>query len=320
MAEREIEIVGLAALGDWLKGEDETAPPEGARCANCETVLQGPYCHRCGQVADDYHRSIWELGKEALSSWTNLDSKLMRTVPRLFLDPARLTNDYLAGKRARQVPPLRMFLVVVVIVFLAGGLSDNAASFKVGSTGDSVGLDIGAPQAPEARAALKRAQGNVEPIRLSDGVPFGGWLGPRLTYAAGHPQEFVDELNAWPHRIAILLMPIGALILGLLYVLNRRFFLFDHLIFTMHSLSFMGLIASLGTLAGMVPFIGIFVLPLMVAAPVHLFLHMRGVYGSGVISTLARMIVLGVGTFAAFVALLLVAVGFGLSAMPGGSS
>ena len=47
---------------------------------------------------------------------------------------------------------------------------------------------------------------------------------------------------------------------------------------------------------------------------------MRGVYGSGVIGTLARMIVLGAGSFIAFVALVLVAVGFGLSAMPGGSS
>ncbi|HYD45340.1 MAG TPA: DUF3667 domain-containing protein [Phenylobacterium sp.] len=306
MAEKEIEIVGLAALGDWLKGEEE-APPEGAACANCATPLQGPYCHKCGQVADDYHRSIWELGKEALSSWTNLDSKLMRTLPRLFLNPAQLTNDYLAGKRARQVPPLRMFLVVVLIFFVVGGLGGGETNFIVGGQ-------------PPPEANVTRTEVDLGKMLRDEGVPFGGWLGPRLTYAAQHPEEFTAELKEWPHRIAILLMPIGAMILGLLYAFSRRFFLFDHLIFTMHSLSFMGLVASLMTLFSLVPVLGLLNLLLLVAAPVHLFLHMRGVYGSGVIGTLVRMVALGVGTFAGFVVLLLLAVGLGVSAMPGGGS
>ncbi|MCC7268481.1 MAG: DUF3667 domain-containing protein [Caulobacteraceae bacterium] len=306
MAEKEIEIVGLAALGDWLKGDAE-APPEGARCANCQAVLQGPYCHNCGQVADDYHRSIWELAKEALSSWTNLDSKLMRTVPRLFLNPAQLTNDYLAGKRAGQVPPLRMFLVVVLVFFVVGGLGGGDTNFVVGGQ-------------PPPEANLARAEFDLQKVLVDEGIPFSGWIGPRLGYAAEHPEEFAAELREWPHRIAIMLMPIGALILGLLYAFSRRFFLFDHLIFTMHSLSFMGLLVSLMTLLGLVPVLSLLNLILVFAIPAHLFLHMRGVYGSGAVGTLARMAVLGVGTFAAFVVLILLAVGFGVSAMPGGSS
>ena len=51
-----------------------------------------------------------------------LDSRLWRTLPDLVLHPARLTRRYLDGHRVAQIPPFRLFLIVVVLVFLAAGL------------------------------------------------------------------------------------------------------------------------------------------------------------------------------------------------------
>ena len=59
---------------------------------------------------------------------------------------------------------------------------------------------------------------------------------------------------------------------------------------------------------------------LFLAAPVHLFMHMRGVYRSGVIFTLLRMLFLFFATLVGFMGLIIVAVAAGLSTMPGGSS
>ena len=75
---------------------------------------------------------------------------------------------------------------------------------------------------------------------------------------------------------------------------QRRFYVFDHTIFSLHSLSAVGMMyavsngleALTGGLSGVV----------LLAAPVHLFMHMRGVYGTSVLGTLARMAFIFVGS------------------------
>jgi hypothetical protein len=56
----------------------------------------------------------------------------------------------------------------------------------------------------------------------------------------------------------------------------------------------MGLLISIGTLLH--PLVGRATDILTFAAPVHLFLHMRGVYATSIIGTLARMLFLFIGT------------------------
>ena len=47
-------------------------------------------------------------------------------MPQLSARPGKLTRDYLDGHRAAQIPPFRLFLVVLVMVFFAGSLSFEA--------------------------------------------------------------------------------------------------------------------------------------------------------------------------------------------------
>ena len=47
-----------------------------------------------------------------------LDGRLWRSLPMLLFRPGRMTRNYLDGKRARYVPPFRMFLMASVIFFL----------------------------------------------------------------------------------------------------------------------------------------------------------------------------------------------------------
>ena len=87
-------------------------------CANCGAVLQGDWCHECGQLAEDFHRSVTRLIMEAVEGLTHLDGRFWRTAPTLLVRPAKLTTDYIEGHRASQIPPLRLFLVVLLLVFL----------------------------------------------------------------------------------------------------------------------------------------------------------------------------------------------------------
>ena len=250
--------------------------------------LSGPFCHQCGQHQDDLHRSLWRLGRETAMSFVDVDGRILRTLPRLFFRPASLTRDYLAGERMSQTPPLRLFLAVVVLVFLAGaiGNADNNVNFRV----------VGSPQ-EAVRLTMDPASRND--IRVLDHFDtpkndFERWLIPRLERSLHSPQAFAQTLLDWTQRLAILLLPIGALTLGALFAFSRRLVMFDHLIFTMHSLAAQGVLLSLVMVAGRaVPVLGW----LVWLAPVHVFVHLRGVYGTGVFGTLTRMLGLVVGAF-----------------------
>jgi hypothetical protein len=324
--DRELEIAGAASLGGWLRWKQElhTLPP-GAPCPNCATPLKGPYCYACGQLGEKFDRSLLPLIWEAFESFFHADGRLLHTLPRLVLKPAALTRDYIEGRRAAQVPPLRMFLVVMLIFFFVGGLG-GSENFKFGTPEDfQGGVQIGqAIKDPDLARALQSRPDLAREIRqgrtrmdVSRQSAIGAWVVPRVKYAAAHPREFTLVFESWTHRIAIAMLPVAAAILSLLFAFNRRFYVFDHLIFTMHSLSFMGLLASVVTLVGIVPVVGDFGTLLYLAAPVHLFVHMRGVYGTGIFGTLWRMAVIFLLSAVAFGMMMAGVLLIGLTEMKG---
>jgi len=96
-----------------------TAPlPDHPNCLNCGTELRGQYCGGCGQRARNRLISLWELLQDAFGDLFEIDSRLWRTIIPLLIRPGRLTLDYLEGRRARYMPPFRMYLVLSVIFFV----------------------------------------------------------------------------------------------------------------------------------------------------------------------------------------------------------
>lgn len=87
-------------------------------CRNCGTTLGGQYCGNCGQRATSRLISVWELLREAFGDLLELDSRLWRTLIPLIIRPGQLTRDYLEGRRARFMPPFRMYLVLSIVFFL----------------------------------------------------------------------------------------------------------------------------------------------------------------------------------------------------------
>jgi len=252
--------------------------PAGSPCANCGTALLGPWCHRCGQFGDDFHRSAWHLVAEVFEGILHLDGRVWRTLPDLALHPARLTRAYIEGHRAPQIPPLRLFLVVLLVLFLSGSIGEGGGTIRAqmrdaGDRPDEVRVEIAG-----RRMAAQEA-----------------WLRERTARAIAHPEEFKLIVEHWSERFAFLMLPLAAALLSLLFAFDRRFWLFDHLIFAMHSLAFQGLLlvvfflssrALPGGIAGWI----------LAAAPIHLFKHMKGVYGTSTAGTLLRMALLFAGS------------------------
>lgn len=266
--------------------------PVGAPCPNCGTALAGPWCYACGQKGEEFHRSIWHLFAESFESLTHFDGRFWKTVPVLIVRPGKLTRDYLDGHRAAQIPPFRLFLVVLILVFFAGWLSFQASpvNLKLAPTSTFIAKD------PGDAADFKQA---ADAMRTK---PEGKWLLERVETAVKDPQAFLRAMEHWSHQFAILMLPIAALMLSALFVFKRGVYVFDHLIFSMHSLSFQGLLLTGVFLGGLaVPWASWFLL----LAPVHLFVHMRGAYRISAIGTLIRMFLLFTLSATAFVFLML---------------
>jgi hypothetical protein len=96
----------------------ESGSAEVTECLNCGAHLRGQYCGHCGQRSQNRLISLWELIRDAFGDLLELDSRLWNTLVPLMIRPGLLTHDYLQGRRARYMPPFRMYLVLSVLFFL----------------------------------------------------------------------------------------------------------------------------------------------------------------------------------------------------------
>src|SRR3954467_5192801 len=87
-------------------------------CENCGAPLTGEFCAQCGQHAIDYRRSIFRVVLDAADSFLNWDTKFLHSMNQLLIHPWQLTNDFNAGRRARYVHPLRLYLIASIVFFL----------------------------------------------------------------------------------------------------------------------------------------------------------------------------------------------------------
>jgi hypothetical protein len=311
----EMETATAASLGGFFRRRAKHALPLGAPCANCATPLAGPWCHSCGQLGEDFHRSTFKLIAEAFEGVLHIDGRLWQTLPDLFLHPARLTRAYLDGHRAPQIPPLRLFLVVLLLVFFASSLGGRGVVVHTTTTDDHGHVLANQTQtlatlSPEDRETVKAALDKAKvTINNKPNPQAKEWFKTRLVNALDDPERFKLVLEKWSERFAFLTLPLAAGLLSVVFVFQRRFYVFDHTIFSLHSLSAVGLMFALGEVLSPVTRGDSMIL--LLAAPAHLFLHMRGVYGTSVFGTLFRMWLIAFGTLigACFIVLGLLWVG-----------
>jgi len=84
-------------------------------CRNCTTPLAGRWCHACGQDSRDPLRALGVLLEEWLDSALSWDSRLLRTLELLFRAPGALTDEFVAGRRAAYLGPVRLYVLASIV-------------------------------------------------------------------------------------------------------------------------------------------------------------------------------------------------------------
>jgi hypothetical protein len=130
----------------------------GKPCANCGTILEGPYCHACGQNGDNHKRSIGHLIWEAIEGMFHLDGRLASTLPALFFKPGVLAKDYMEGRIVRHVPPFRTFLVALLLFIFAAEHAIHSVQHHAEEETHKRAEALATPQGRAAEANRMRAE------------------------------------------------------------------------------------------------------------------------------------------------------------------
>ena len=87
-------------------------------CLNCGTETIGRYCPACGQENIEPKQTVWHLLTHFFSDLTHFDGKFFITVKDLFAKPGFLSKEYMVGRRARYLDPIRMYIFTSAFFFL----------------------------------------------------------------------------------------------------------------------------------------------------------------------------------------------------------
>jgi len=294
-----VEGAAMARAVEPAHGEKAGAPLDHGHfaesaCLNCGAPLAGHYCSECGQAAH-LHRTFGAFLHDVAHGVLHLDGKVWRTLPRLALNPGRLTRDYIDGHRARYVSPMALFLFSVFLMF---------AVFQI------AGISLQTPEAgavvlDNEREVLAASEGgNVKLTAVRTGSAF---VDHAIEKWRSNPGLMIYKLQSNSYKFSWLLIPLSLPFVWLIFAWKRRFGLYDHAVFVTYSIAFMTLLfmvlaiaRTLGAPAGLV-------VPLMLFVPVaHIFAQVKGAYELRVFSALWR-------TFALLVFITIVALMFGLS-------
>jgi hypothetical protein len=217
----------------------------------------------------------------------SLDSKFAHTLAALLARPGFLTTEYLAGRRARYVRPLRLYLVASLVYFVTLTVFD-AADF-VTATDTSPG-DPAPGDSAHVAPDLARDDHGLGAIPI-----VGGRLAEQVTKLS---QLSDDEARRTLNRAMLknlpkgifVLVPVFALVLRLFYVRRRRRYA-EHFVFALHVHSFGFLALAVATPVPWEAVSGI----LGLSVPVYVVLAMRRVYAQGMAKTLAKAVGLALG-------------------------
>ncbi|UKT65664.1 DUF3667 domain-containing protein [Pedobacter mucosus] len=87
-------------------------------CLNCGSQVETHYCSNCGQPNLELKESFWGFISHSIGHYFHFDNKFFSTLTPLLTQPGKVTLDYLAGKRARYINPVSMYIFVSIVYFI----------------------------------------------------------------------------------------------------------------------------------------------------------------------------------------------------------
>lgn len=239
-------------------------------CQNCGHTVEEIYCPHCGQKNTETRQSFGHLIGHFAEDFTHYDGAFWKTIKYLLFRPAFLTKEYLIGKRQMYVPPVKLYIFISFITFLIPALMPHV------ETESDRGITFKHVEVQNAEKVLKPSLNEKENVwfmpgfSTTDGIknpmtyktvkemdsiealkrdalklsPFEYKLGKKviMLYQHNTSKQVQEKLfSAIGHnlsKVIFIYMPIFAFWLWIFHG-KKRWYFFDHGIFTLHYFSFL---------------------------------------------------------------------------------
>jgi hypothetical protein len=276
------------------------------RCDNCGAPVPQKYCGVCGQRLEAPLHTLWDFMQLAAEDMTHADSRLWLTLRALLLKPGFLTRQFLDGRRASYLPPVRLYLVLSVVFFIWFSATHQKMTVlqldEPPSAGSSAALapgrhEYGPMAAAQLGESLQRRAERVCPD-LSPQGPWQDRILRRFTHACR--QVVLDEgrsvRDAFLHnvpRAMFLFLPLLAAGMMLVYWWPRHYYV-EHLLLFVHNHAFGFLLLLLAAaVSALLPVATSWVrFALCLYIPWYVYRSMRVVYGQGRWLTFGKLVAL----------------------------
>lgn len=249
-------------------------------CLNCGHTVESRFCSYCGQENTEKRQSFGHLVTHFIEDLTHYEGSFWKTIRYLLFRPALLTKAYLAGKRASFVAPVKLYIFVSFVCFFLPAVLPDAYE-ETADTAEHAAAAVPETDTSKSHSTKFRTDvfwtvfsihglksdfkrpNDYTSVAQMDSMQAAlpkaeryNWLEYRMAkriiaiyshYTEEEVSEKFDE--SFDHNIPKALfvyMPFCALMLWFFHG-KKRWYYFDHAIFTLHYFSFMMLVFSIYT-------------------------------------------------------------------------
>jgi ribosomal protein L37E len=198
---------------------------ENKTCENCGHFVEKRFCPECGQENIETRQRFHYLFMHFFEDFVHYDGRFWKTIQHLLFHPAKLTKEYLAGKRNRYVPPVTLYIFISFVTFFLPSILPDS---------DSKGEKT-EPAKVSAENAEKTDNNQDKTVVING-----------KTIKLDHEKLKERIVHDFPKTI-FLYMPVFAFWLWLFHS-KKKWYYFDHGIYTLHYFSFILLTLLLFTL------------------------------------------------------------------------
>ena len=191
---------------------------ENKGCENCGHYVEKRFCPECGQENIETRQPFHYLFTVSVEDFIHYDSRFWKTILYLLFYPARLTKIYLSGKRKLYVPPVTLYIFISFITFFIPSIL------------------------PEKSEEKKGKEEKIETTNINPGDNTDKDVIDRVAEQFDQ-EKFLERLSHDFSKAVFLYMPIFAFWL-LVFHNKKKWYYFDHGIYTLHYFSFI-LLSSL---------------------------------------------------------------------------
>ncbi|WP_276381740.1 DUF3667 domain-containing protein [Flavobacterium sp. H4147] len=231
---------------------------EDKTCLNCRHVVEQKFCPNCGQENSDTRKTFHHLFIHFFEDLTHYENAFWKTIRNLLFKPSTLTKEYLSGKRLSYLAPVRLYIFISFVTFLLISFFPSKVNKQIDDNEEKLNENIVNPVKENAEKEDDKKYFKLRPMKEIDSIQkygkenekfsdFEYWVYEKASHVTEHNtkkqiiEKFVESFFHNIPKILFIIMPFFAFTLWIFHN-KKKWYYFDHGIFTLHYFSFLLLI------------------------------------------------------------------------------